>query len=46
MVVLIEDQLVEYKAAVQSVLIKGKPLKEWYKVGVEVTELSDFLLLI
>ena len=44
MVVLIEDQLVEYKAGVQSVLFKGKPLKEWYKVGVEVTELSDLLL--
>ena len=29
MVVLIEDQLVEYKAGVQSVLFKGKPLKEW-----------------
>ena len=34
MVVFIEDQLVEYKAAIQSVLFKGKPLKEWYKVGV------------
>ena len=33
MVVLIEDQLVEYKAGVQLVLFKGKPLKEWYKGG-------------